>query len=441
MAPLIQRVLLLDDSRQHVLVENSDAGPVLPTAGESDDDFCEVRGFNLRASECIGKPLTTLRWLALGARPDRRREIVFHVDTDDSASEGWTWLSLDAYLGSTPDGDACREALAHVQEDSPRALPWTQPGWFARTRQWITSALGTYAHGETLNLEQLITWQRSCVVRIEDQQQRWYFKQSSTALAHEGALTDLLSGIDDRFAPRVLATDRSARRFVMAELNGVPLEEHTEDLAPWVATVDLLAEVQRRTGEVAQRILGLGCPHRPTQDIETNAAALLADLDVIADRSGERVTATHVERLRERWPEMMADVHYLAADPIPLRIDHGDLHGLNVLIDGTRPRIFDWSDAAWRHPFLGMSMLLFSVAKVLPDPEDARLQMRDRYLSRWTDYASTPKLEASFEAAMRIAPLVRALFYYQDFLPSLPDQREWQGALFNELVSLASHGD
>jgi Ser/Thr protein kinase RdoA (MazF antagonist) len=96
----------------------------------------------------------------------------------------------------------------------------------------------------------------------------------------------------------------------------------------------------------------------------------------------------------------------LARGPLPQTLVHGDLHPWNVMADGDRLRIFDWSDACVSHP-------LFDLPTFLQRCEDAsaRQAMLDAYLDAWADFGAPGILLAAYELAQPLACVHHAISY------------------------------
>jgi Ser/Thr protein kinase RdoA (MazF antagonist) len=104
----------------------------------------------------------------------------------------------------------------------------------------------------------------------------------------------------------------------------------------------------------------------------------------------------------------------LAEGPVPLALDHNDLHDNNTFVPSeseTTLRFFDFGDALWAHPF--SSMLI--VVNVVTDPDELNLseaglgRLLDAYLSAWTDLAPLPELRRLLDAALVLGRVHRYL--------------------------------
>ncbi|GLW92407.1 phosphotransferase [Actinokineospora globicatena] len=93
----------------------------------------------------------------------------------------------------------------------------------------------------------------------------------------------------------------------------------------------------------------------------------------------------------------------LAESPVPVSIDHNDLHAGNFLRDG---RFYDWGDSVVAHSFASM---LVPLSMLGPDSDRGR----DAYLEAFTDLAPRADLVTDLELACRVGKIARALTWHR----------------------------
>ncbi len=107
-------------------------------------------------------------------------------------------------------------------------------------------------------------------------------------------------------------------------------------------------------------------------------------------------------------PQVQLWCEELGRSPIPMSIQHDDLHDGNVFADG---RFFDWGDASVQHPF-GVLLVSLRVAADnlgVGDDDPALDELRDAYLEPWSDLASRAQLLREAQLAVHVAKVSRAL--------------------------------
>ena len=264
---------------------------------------------------------------------------------------------------------------------------------------WARSALANAGYqriGEPDAVRQR-SW--SIVARLPTDRGPVWAKANARGFAYEAALLELL----DRHAPGhvlpPIAVDAGLGRLISPD-GGAVLDDAgrtvTED--EWLTLLTGYADLQRRIAphlETIQQIGVLDCS--PTTlpgwyrlaldriDLEPHVRPLIADR---RDRLDALLPDT------ERWADQ------LAASPVPLSVEHNDLHADNVFA-GTAElpglRIFDWGDATITHPFTGLRRALLT-ASGTDEEHAAELEwtavdtdrLRDAYLRCWLDGADNP---------------------------------------------------
>jgi hypothetical protein len=120
---------------------------------------------------------------------------------------------------------------------------------------------------------------------------------------------------------------------------------------------------------------------------------------------------TTAEELRARRPDVERVFTRLSSSPLPVTIDHGDLHDGNVFSRDGHPRLLDWGDAS-----VGNPVITLALEPDEPEPVEA-------YLDVWSSVASRAALEASLGDVREVRWLLRAINYAR-VLPYDPSHAE-----------------
>jgi Phosphotransferase enzyme family len=115
---------------------------------------------------------------------------------------------------------------------------------------------------------------------------------------------------------------------------------------------------------------------------------------------------------------------------IPATLHHDDFHDGNLFLHNGRVRFTDWGESAVTHPFFSLVVLLRGASNSLDLASDAPelAQMRDWYLSHWTDYASPAGLQAAAYLAQQIGLVNRALTWHR-VIANLPESLKSEYAI------------
>jgi hypothetical protein len=234
-----------------------------------------------------------------------------------------------------------------------------------------------------------------------------WFKACSPVQAFEPRLTvELFARWPDRVA-EVLGHDEDRAWLLLADA-GKPIGISVNPPEIWLVVLPLYAELQR--GEAAHAHDHL-THHVPDLRLATLAARyedlLQHDLPLEADE---------ISRLRKFTARFAGLCGELAADNIPESVQHDDLHGANLYLQGERLRLLDWGDASIAHPFVSLVVTFRFLEEIdkLPGTDPWFARLRDAYLEPWGR-----GLDGAFARAIRIGAFAHAFAWIRqrDALP------------------------
>lgn len=278
---------------------------------------------------------------------------------------------------------------------------------------WVDGALAESGERRTGDLvaHQAVPW--SSTSRVPTTAGRCWLKQNGIGTRFEPGLLQVLHNSGAQGVPEVLAVD-TVRGWSLTADAGVPMRALPggEDEVGWMAALRLYAAVQRHVESRVAELLAAGVPdHRPLT-APGQAELLLSDASAMRRGLPGGLTASSERAVRRALPALTDWSTALADSPVPVTIQHDDLHANNILIDGQgRMTVIDWGDAQVSHPFGTLLTTMRSIAHHtgLDGPNDPRLDpLRDAYLEAWSDVADLPRLRHDAELAVRIAPVARA---------------------------------
>lgn len=296
---------------------------------------------------------------------------------------------------------------------------WTDPAWRTEHLAWAEARLAEHGRHVVGDVEaRPRPW--SAVFRIPTDRGPAWSKANGPGSFHEGPLLEVMARARATGVLLPTAVDVQ-RRWLLFDDGGATLRSLAAadgrngdtDLGRWERILADYAALQRRMEQRVDEMLVVGVPdQRPEHVPDTLTRLLEADdvwtrVDAVDRPTAERAR----ERLRQLAPVVADMAAALAASRIAATIDHGDLHGNNIVIgDDGSPRFFDWGDAVVAHPFATLSTTLGSIAHhaglALDGPELARL--RHDYLEAWTDVATRADLTLTAELAIDLGPIGKA---------------------------------
>lgn len=388
-----------------------------------------VEHVNAGMHEHFGLEVTTLRCFKTDLNA-----VTGHVDRIyefENRSPAWSppgrgrWVARDA-LDVLPMGDPVQRALLiawfdEIQHGIPaRRRPWARRGWLDATRNWIRDQLRM--EGITLHsVEQVRTWERSCLLRARSNAGNFYLKALPPMFAAEIALTRALAAWYPRNFPEIVAVEPDRRWLLLRDFGGQPLDT-VPNLVAWETAIRRLAEIQIGLALRQSELAALGVPVRTLDDLPAHLALLLDDAHL--PKIGG-ITGDEIVRLRTLLPAITAQRDELVALGIPLSLDHGDLWASNIIwAEGATPLYFDWSDAAVTHSFFSLGLFLDDASQVFGADPAAAARLREAYLAPWALYKSLDDLQRALTLALFLGPLHQAVTYHRAILPKM--EQPWE---------------
>jgi hypothetical protein len=265
----------------------------------------------------------------------------------------------------------------------PDPAPWltaARAGWWESVRAWLAETLPD----PVVRLESVKERPWGAVLRVGTPRRDLYFKAAGPRGRHEPRILADLGGRWPRLVPEVVAVDDVRAWVVMAD-HGEPMRDRLagrEQVAVVEAMLPSYAAMQAATTGDLQRWVDAGLPDRSVRRLPALFAEVLAgrgDIGPLPIDEDER--RSYVAAL----PDLERVCTALATTPVVDVLDHGDIHGGNVLVGDGQGRLMDWGDAMLTHPFASLFVPLQHLVPLL-DPGERRaatLRLRDVYLEPW----------------------------------------------------------
>jgi len=328
------------------------------------------------------------------------------------------------------------EPVSAEQADPLDGRDWTIPGWFARAETWITETVQRADLGHVRTVEQIRSWEFSCVLRVHTDREDLYFKGLPRAYANEPRLAHHLAAYHPGLVPEVVATSERERWLLMQACRGQCLETGAP-LSAWERAAASYAELQVASTAHAERLEALGCRRRGPEQLRTLIEPLLADDAALVGLNGHGLSVDELRRLRGLRASLEAACDELADSGLPMALEHGDLWSSNVYVGADRVAFIDWTDASLSHPFFSLMPFLQSAewdaALACGSPSEARII--DAYLEHWAPYAPRERLRRALALARPLAALHIATTYWRD-IPQ-PHAQWWIPRMVPFFVRLA----
>ncbi len=252
-----------------------------------------------------------------------------------------------SYLVEAPDIDVALfepwpadRAGDELADDTHRA-PYAKPGAIAALEAWVDDVLGVQGIERQGSVEQVRTWNLSCLLRIQTANgARLWLKAVPEFFAHEPDVIRALAAVDSTLVPDVVATRR-----------GVTLMREVGDHDGYEAGPDRHFSAVKRFQAARLRLDFADLPTVPRFGPEQMAGELAS----VGERHRSELTSLErsqlaelVDEVADRWAGANARATLL----------HGDLHGGNLRLSTDRAdAIIDWGDASISHPLFDLAVL------------------------------------------------------------------------------------
>ncbi len=288
----------------------------------------------------------------------------------------------------------------------PRRPAYAEVGGVADLGDWALAALAAKGIETAGPVEQVRTWNLSCLLRIPSEDGTFWVKAVPEFFAHESQVVAALATVDVTLVPEVIAARPGAmvmREAGFADGYDVDPDRH-------------FAAVRRLHAATTSEPLPDGLVGIPRFDLDAALAALV-DLE---ERHGADLTGDEQRRLStligetpERW----------SACALELRLVHGDLHGGNLRLapDAAGDVVIDWGDATITHPLFELGVLDSYTPGWPPQATDRWLELIGGDRGSWDAFRPL--------ASVRPAMLYRrfcdrieaseAVYHRDDILPAL----------------------
>jgi hypothetical protein len=316
-----------------------------------------------------------------------------------------------------------------VITDGPTgAATWRDPRWRAEALEWAAghlARLGLEPDGEP-EQPHVRAWSTAFRLPVRGGRAVW-LKSVGAGSAQEPVVAEALGRWvpDQVLVPLAVEKDR---RLLLLPDGGTTLRQSRADVAAWAAMLGSYAALQVRLVPHADALLAEGVPDLRPASLPELVDDLLADDEAqLVGRPGG-LSAADRGAVRSALGRFADDCRALGEGGIPATLQHDDLHDANVFLSGGVHRFFDWGDASVAHPFLSLLVALRMArhALDLPAGDPALGRLRDAYLEPWSGHGSAAQLREQCAAALRVAPLARALTWRRILRGVHPGERaEW----------------
>lgn len=409
-----------------VVVAATGRPPVAPA-------FKERYGFTPEALITAARDATGLETFLLRQLPDNDADghpcpVLAPRDGSVTLADGLAWST-----GPTghPQADAVLAELSGAPVH-PLRPAWSRREFLAEVTGWTADRLAAAGTPLTAPLEQVQSWQMSCVWRATTPAGLFYVKATapSPLFAQEGTATAMVARLFPGQAPTPVAVDPERHWMIVPDLGPeLTWKASDEDVLDMIRA---FARLQVASAAHVEELLSGGCVERRLPWLVDHVTRWLTG----ADLSGYVDDPDRAARLRTLAADLPGHLDRLRGFGLPDTLLHGDLHPGNVARAADGYAYFDWSDASVGHPFVDM----FTIRRITdPGRREARLAA---YLGEWRAFGTPERLHAAWDAADLFTALHHAVSYASIVAnlepPPEPDLHAEVGVWLNHAIDAAA---
>lgn len=283
---------------------------------------------------------------------------------------------------------------------------WETEHWRAEAREWISLVLDSYSLRATGPADQgsIDLW--STRITVPTDHGTLYFKANNPGQFAEVTVTSTAANLAPDQLVMPLAIEPVRGWMISPDYGETLLSVPTTDYQLWGRIVRDFARLQQDLVPFGDTLFDAGL-------LQLDPAGLPGYIDgqlmLHASMPPDHplhLPARDAEYLNARLGDIGDMTAFLAAGPVPLTLDHNDLHRGNAFLPVTPDeplRFIDLADAYWAHPFSCLGVPIRVMCEELrATPDDPRIRrVVTAYLEQWREYGTVEELRPYVEPALR----------------------------------------
>lgn len=428
----IYHLIIMHPSEPCVLLFREDTDAILPFFEPGEHHFGVVGHINRLVRDTLGITSTVLRCASYGYDAAANRVDAVYILENHSHEwvppENGIWADISAIQSLSfriPEHmSIIIEWLRHGIENVPvNRRPWSMLGWFREARDWITNQSKESGVNEPVYIDQVRTWERSCILKATSDIRSFYFKAVPERLAHEIPVSILLA---DRFSHntiKTIASDDRRHWLLMNEAQGTMLRQ-VQDASAWAEVLNVYARIQAGTVDFIDELLSKGCPDFTPAKMITYLEQLLEDPDAMLLGNPAGLSQEEYDTLWSLAPSVIELLKTIDEFNIPDTLVHGDFWAGNVIRSENDAIFFDWSDITISHPFFDLTFF-FGIEEP-PFPAQTCDALLSSYLKQWTAYEKMDRLKILYDYIQQLGWIHKALIEYRLILHGIEESARWE---------------
>ena len=277
--------------------------------------------------------------------------------------------------------------------------------WRADVEEWVHERVEEKGHRVTGPFDQrrIAPWSTQIVVP-SDVGPLW-FKALCPSMSFEPALQDLLARLAPRDVDRPYAIDARRGWMITSDRGATLGDRHEPTLDDWCAVVGVTAHLQRTVAPHRDEVLATGVADCSPATVPRRLEELVERFSALSPQHPGHVDASLRSELLGTVPRLADACAEIEASPMPVTVQHGDLHPWNVFAADGDLRVFDFGDVQWA-PAVEVLSVPYGIIT-----DEGRLPwepVMEAYAEPWSDLVDARSLETLWRSAALTRPVNRA---------------------------------
>ncbi|GAB3753177.1 hypothetical protein GCM10027591_01520 [Zhihengliuella somnathii] len=287
---------------------------------------------------------------------------------------------------------------------------WATDAWRNDAMAWVDVVLTTYELQQTGEPQQIIDSIFSTQISFPTDHGTLFFKANNPGQHAEVSVTATAANLvpDQLIMP--LAIEPRRGWMISPDYGRTLTELPTTDYKLWARMLRDFAALQQELAGFGETLFDAGLLHLDPAWLPHYIDEQLMLHASMPAKHPLHLPAGDAEYLDRHLGEVKGMCEFLAAGPIPLSLEHNDLHRGNAFVPSSpeeRLRFMDLGDAYWAHPFASLATPIRVMCEELDaTPQDPRIRsVITAYLQQWAEFGTPDELWEYVEPALRAGKL------------------------------------
>jgi hypothetical protein len=296
----------------------------------------------------------------------------------------------------------CLTVCSIIAGDPRDRGPLSKLGWIEEAQEWIRESVVDHGVDFSEDIRQFSASGFFALVRFGTiHGPAYWLKATCVPSTLEFEVTRTIARYCPEFLPPLVAARTDWNAWVTEEA-GQPLHD-VLSLGAFEQSTHCLAELQITSATYVDDLLACGCFDQRMPILRAHLPALILYLeDAMARQTSTKVPPLSAKRLQELGRLVEEAIAAMEALGVPDTLIHNDLNPGNILFDGERAVLTDWSEACIGCPFLTFRHLQVQALEA-DETQTWEPRLTEIYKQHWRACLSESQIEKAFALSPPLA--------------------------------------